>query len=169
MDRPAAGARTHVLRPPTARGTAAAARAALHRSGRAAAVCGAAAGAHATALHQSTASLHARCGTAIADLERPPALLLARRIQLDFEHTIAERCGRRLRVGAFGQRDRAVEAAVAPLAAVVAALIRRLLLLALALDDHRVLLDAHVHVVALDARQIRLDHQLAVTLEHLDV
>src|SRR3954447_6462117 len=131
MDRPAAGARTHVLRPPATRGTAAAARAALHRSGRAAAVCGAAAGAHATALHRSTASLHAQCGTAIADLECPPALLLARRIQLDFEHTIAKRCGRRLRVGAFGQRDGPVEAAVAPLAAVVAALIRRLLLLAL--------------------------------------
>src|SRR5689334_7526811 len=106
---------------------------------------------------------------AVLDLERTTTPLTARCIELDLQHAIAKRCRRGIGIRAFGQRNRAVEAAVAPLAPVVAALVRRLLLMSVTLDDDGVLLDFDVDVLTLDARQIRLDDELAFALHHLDV
>src|SRR5579864_6083250 len=96
------------------------------------------------------------------------AMVLAWRIELDFEHAVVEGRVCRVCVGALRQRYRPVEAPVASLAAVIAALLVRLVLPALALDDHLVLLDTHMDVVALHAGQISLDQHLAVALAHFD-
>src|SRR5579864_8998821 len=104
----------------------------------------------------------------VANFERAAVLLPAWRIELDFEHAVAESRVCRVCVGALRQRYRPVEAPVASLAAVVAALLARLVLPALALDNYLVLLDAYMDVVALHAGQIRLDQHLAVALAHFD-
>ena len=63
------------------------------------------------------------------------------RVELDLQHAVAERCRRILDIGAVRQGDRAIEAAVAALAAVEAVFTACLLLLALPLNRYRVLRD----------------------------
>src|SRR6185503_18597839 len=60
---------------------------------------------------------------AVAHLQLAAAPALLRHRHLDFQDAVAERCGGLLDVDAFGQRYRAVEAAVRALAVVVTLLV----------------------------------------------
>src|SRR5688572_22971053 len=102
-----------------------------------------------------------------------PALLLrpARGVEGHVEYAILEVRLGGLRVDAFGQRDAAVEAAVAALAVIEAATLLAFFTarLALALQDELVTFQAEFHVFLLHAGKVRANVQLAAFLAHLDL
>ena len=87
----------------------------------------------------------------------------------DLKHAVAEGSGGAFRVGALRQRDAAVEAAIAAFALVIAAVAAGPFLMALALDGHPVLIDFHLDILFLDARQISGNQQLPLPLDDVHV
>src|SRR5947199_459979 len=104
------------------------------------------------------------------DLDPPPlALLLLRQRDRDLEDAVLE-VGLRL-IGAhpLGERDGAVELAVAALAAVDTPLVPLLLLAPLPVQHEVVVVDLQVDVLLLHPRQVGADHEVAAPLRDLDL
>src|SRR5690606_4484470 len=86
----------------------------------------------------------------------------------DLQHAIAAIGGHALRVGAVGQREAAVETAVAALDAREALGLGGRLACALALDREDALVHLHLDVLRVDARQVGVDHEAAALLTDVD-
>src|SRR5262245_1111546 len=94
---------------------------------------------------------------------------MRRRLQRDLEDAVAERRLGAGGDGAFGQRNRSVEAAVVALAPVPTLAILLVLFLAFALQDHGVVADLDADVLFLHAREIGVDHELVAAAPHVDL
>src|SRR2546423_8363028 len=96
-------------------------------------------------------------------------LLLRRLRKTDLEYPVAERCVAGAGVDVVGQGNRAVEASIAPLAAIETFLLVLDVAVALAANDERILIDLDIHVIAREARKIRADDEIVAALEDLDL
>src|SRR6266852_523846 len=107
--------------------------------------------------------------TLALDLDAPPLRLLRKR-ERDLQDAVVEARLRPVRIDPFRQRDHPGEAAVGPLRAIDTALLLGLhLRTALAFDHQRaVVRDLEADVVGGQPGKVGPDHELAVTLDHLD-
>src|SRR5690606_31210360 len=102
-----------------------------------------------------------------ADLD-PPRRGLRALGDHDLQHAIATIGGHALRVGAVGQREAAMEAAVAALHAREALGLGGRLAGALALDREDALVHLHLDILRVDARQVGVDDEAAGFLLDVD-
>jgi len=87
----------------------------------------------------------------------------------DFEHAILERGFCVFRVCPSGQRDTAIKSAVASLAHPIAFLGLFMFLAPLALNRQSIIGELDFDVLFLEARQIKADDELIITLEDLNL
>src|SRR5262245_54831285 len=108
-------------------------------------------------------------GLALLDLHPPLSHFFRRRLQHDLEHAVVERGLRAVADGSLRQRDGAIEAAIAALAAVPAFALVFVLFLSLALDDHGLVTQFDVYVLFVHAREIGADNQLVAASTDFDL
>src|SRR3954451_11220485 len=97
------------------------------------------------------------------------ALLLLRQRDRDLQDALLEVGLRLVGVGPRGQRDGAVELAVAAFAAVDPTLVLLLLLAPLPAQHEEVVVDLEMDVLPFHSRQVGADHEVAVPLRDLDL
>src|SRR5689334_4212141 len=83
------------------------------------------------------------------------------------EHAVLERRVAGIRVDAFGERDRAIEASVAALGPIVTVMLVLDVVVPLAANDEQVIFDLDVDIVARQARELGADDHIFPALEDL--
>src|SRR5687767_551579 len=102
-----------------------------------------------------------------SDLSRLTLLLLRHR-QRHLEHTILERRIARFAGDSFRERERAMEATVAPLGAIVVVAVLDLLLGAFSRDGEHAVVDLHLDVLLAQPRQIGAHDEILAAAERLE-
>src|SRR5438105_2939244 len=96
-------------------------------------------------------------------------LLLLRRRHCDLQHTVIVIGLCFIGVHTLRERDRAGEAAVESLAPIISLTLLFALLLPFTLDGERIIVDANLHILFLQSRQIGAHDELIASLEDLDL
>src|SRR5215204_820968 len=109
------------------------------------------------------------CGSLLNFKPAAAPLFTLRGLHRDLQHAVAEGSVGVLGVDTFGQRNLAVEAAVAALGAVVALLVLLALALAFAANHERFVRDFEVDVLFGQAGEVCAHDELAAALEDLDL